>query len=102
MARKPWDALSSAYRKRLEAAGIGRFQHAMGAILRGARGHGETPERRGRLSHPERVERAGRAIEIMRREDVGDKEAAQRVGLSVGSLRGVFKEYGTTTGGRLR
>jgi hypothetical protein len=65
MARKAWDALSPAYRRRLERAGIGRFQHAMGAILRGPRGHGETPERPSRLRHRERVERAGQAIDIM-------------------------------------
>jgi hypothetical protein len=102
MARKPWDALSSAYRKRLEAAGISRLQHAAGAGLREARGHREAPERPGRLGYRQRVERAGRAIRLMRTQNVAERDAARRVGLSVRSLRSVFREFGVLTRGQLR
>jgi hypothetical protein len=102
MARKAWEALSEPYRRRLESKGIGRFQHAGGGDLRGARGHGETPERPGRLSYGQRVERAGQAIKLMRDQGIGEREAARRVDLHIRSLRTVFREFGITTGGRLR
>jgi hypothetical protein len=46
-----WDALSSAYRKRLERSGITRERYLSGDPLTGARGHAKTPE------HPERAYR---------------------------------------------
>lgn len=38
----------------------------------------------------------------MRSRNVGEREAARRVRLSLRSLRQVFREFGITTGGRLR
>jgi hypothetical protein len=102
MARKSWDELSPGYRRRLERQGIGRLQHLAGESLRGARGHAETPERPGRLAYRQRVERAGQAIRLMRDQNIGEREAAGRVGLSLRSLRSVFREFGITTHGRLR
>ena len=45
MARKGWEALSAAYRKRLEKSGISRADYEGGASIKKARGHGITPER---------------------------------------------------------
>jgi len=45
MARKGWNALSDAYRKRLEKGGISRTDYEGGASIKKARGHAETPER---------------------------------------------------------
>ncbi|HET9131465.1 MAG TPA: hypothetical protein VFO86_10980, partial [Terriglobia bacterium] len=42
--RKAWEALTAAYRKRLERGGIGKAQYEGGASLRAARGHAQTPE----------------------------------------------------------
>jgi len=39
MARKGWDALSDAYRSRLERQGIGKAAYESGTSLHGARGH---------------------------------------------------------------
>jgi hypothetical protein len=39
MARKTWDQLSDAYRKRLQRAGIGPKEHATGQGIARARGH---------------------------------------------------------------
>ena len=39
MARKGWDALSDAYRARLQRKGIGQSAYESGAFLHGARGH---------------------------------------------------------------
>lgn len=49
MARRSWEALSSAYRRRLERAGITQQMYESGISLARARGHGATPE------HPERA-----------------------------------------------
>lgn len=46
-----WDALSPAYRKRLERNGVSREQYLRGNRLGSARGHSQTPER------PERATR---------------------------------------------
>lgn len=45
MARKGWNALSAAYRTRLEKAGITKTDYESGASIRKARGHLHTPER---------------------------------------------------------
>jgi hypothetical protein len=42
--RKAWEALSPAYRKRLERYGITKSQYENGRPLSGARGHSATPE----------------------------------------------------------
>lgn len=42
--RRNWDALSSAYRRRLERGGISRSEYERGASLKAARGHTTTPE----------------------------------------------------------
>lgn len=44
-ARRSWDSLSPAYRRRLERSGLTRAGYESGASLTGARGHGTTPER---------------------------------------------------------
>jgi hypothetical protein len=49
--RRNWDALSPAYRTRLERGGITKRQYEAGAKLSGARGHAETPE------HPRDLQR---------------------------------------------
>lgn len=55
MAARNWDALSPAYRHRLEKAGITKGAYQRGASLTAARGHKETPERPERaISNPER------------------------------------------------
>lgn len=50
MARQ-WDALSSAYRKRLERGGVTKSAYESGASLKAVRGHSRTPE------HPEDARR---------------------------------------------
>lgn len=45
MARKGWDQLSDAYRKRLEKGGISKTAYEGGASIKKARGHSKTPER---------------------------------------------------------
>lgn len=45
MARKGWQSLSDAYRKRLQKAGISESDYAGGASIKSARGHAATPER---------------------------------------------------------
>lgn len=45
MARKGWDSLSEAYRKRLIKGGISRAEYEAGASIKKARGHADTPER---------------------------------------------------------
>ena len=45
MARKGWDALSPAYRARIEKAGLTRADYEAGTSLTRARGHANTPER---------------------------------------------------------
>jgi hypothetical protein len=45
MARKGWDSLSPAYRKRIAAAGMTKEDYERGGSLRKARGHAHTPER---------------------------------------------------------
>jgi hypothetical protein len=44
MARKGWDSLSPAYRKRIAAAGMTREDYERGSSLAKARGHAHTPE----------------------------------------------------------
>jgi hypothetical protein len=44
LARKGWSGLSSAYRARLEKAGISQKDYEGGASIQGARGHAQTPE----------------------------------------------------------
>jgi hypothetical protein len=56
MARN-WNALSPAYRQRLERAGITRQQYESGVSLEKARGHEQTPERPERASDKEKYER---------------------------------------------
>lgn len=43
--RRDWNALSSAYRSRLQRAGITKAQYEAGANLNAARGHAHTPEK---------------------------------------------------------
>lgn len=43
--RREWEALTPAYRRRLERGGISREAYTQGASLRAARGHATTPER---------------------------------------------------------
>jgi hypothetical protein len=43
--RKGWDTLSSAYRQRLERAGVSRSEYEAGQSIQKARGHSKTPER---------------------------------------------------------
>jgi len=45
MARKGWDALSPAYKQRLERAGLTQRAYESGGSIQKARGHAETPER---------------------------------------------------------
>jgi hypothetical protein len=45
MARKPWQTLTDAYRRRLQRAGITPREYRKGASLKAARGHSKTPER---------------------------------------------------------
>lgn len=45
MARKPWESLTPAYRRRLERGGISPQAYASGESLKAARGHATTPER---------------------------------------------------------
>jgi hypothetical protein len=47
MARKLWEALTEAYRKRLTRAGISKAAYERGESVQAARGHAHTPE------HPE-------------------------------------------------
>jgi len=54
-AKRDWQALSAAYRKRLSRAGITKRQYESGKSLAKARGHGSTPERPERAAKkPER------------------------------------------------
>lgn len=62
MARKGFNALSTAYRKRLEKAGITQADYDSGASLAGARGHLHTPER------PSQVNPAKHANYLQRRD----------------------------------
>lgn len=66
MARKGWNELSDAYRKRLERAGITKGKYDKGESIKAARGHAKTPERpseaysvQGRSKFREYLERAG-------------------------------------------
>lgn len=43
--RRTWDALSPAYRRRLESGGVTRREYERGGSLAEARGHRYTPER---------------------------------------------------------
>jgi hypothetical protein len=45
MARKGWDALSPAYKQRLERAGLTQRAYESGGSIQKARGHAQTPER---------------------------------------------------------
>lgn len=45
MARKAWDALTPAYRARLERGGVTQSFYESGGSLKAARGHATTPER---------------------------------------------------------
>jgi len=45
MARKGWDSLTPAYRKRIEKAGLTQADYEAGTSLTRARGHANTPER---------------------------------------------------------
>ena len=51
MARKAWQKLSPAYRKRLERGGISRTAYENGASLSRARGHRATPEHPSDVDH---------------------------------------------------
>ena len=62
MARRAWDQLSGAYRRRLERAGVEEADYRAGGSLTAARGHGSTPER------PERAARdPGRYVTYLTR-----------------------------------
>lgn len=54
MARKPWSELTPAVQRRYLRHGIGPTEHAAGASVQKARGHGQTPE------HPNRVTESNR------------------------------------------
>jgi hypothetical protein len=50
MARKGWERLTDAYRRRLERGGVTRTQYEQGVSLSKARGHAQTPE------HPQQID----------------------------------------------
>jgi hypothetical protein len=57
MAIRNWNALSGAYRRRLEKAGVTRKAYESGGSLAKARGHAKTPERPERAEQPRNRER---------------------------------------------
>jgi hypothetical protein len=57
MANRNWDALSGAYRRRLEKAGVTRKAYESGSSLAKARGHARTPERPERAEQPRNKEK---------------------------------------------
>lgn len=79
MARKGWDALSPAYRARIEKAGLTRADYEAGTSLTRARGHANTPERPSRYDpakyqkYAAERRRLTAAVEDRKRELFGDR-----------------------------
>ncbi len=76
-ARRQWAELSTAYRRRLERAGISSSSYESGASLQGARGHAATPER------PARAERNATVYARYIRARVKPMRVATREGVRI-------------------